>query len=51
MVEHGKSENVFIPLKQLTKKVSIMGVGAIVIATVFLCIAFLLLAEIQERYL
>jgi len=28
-----------------------MGLGGIVIATIFLCIGFLILAEIQERYL
>ncbi len=28
-----------------------MGVGNIVVATVVLCIAFLLIAEVNERYL
>jgi len=28
-----------------------MGIGGLVIATVFLCIAILLIAEFKERYL
>ncbi len=32
-------------------KTNNMGIGGIVIATIFLCIGFLILAEIQERYL
>ena len=32
-------------------KTNIMGVGAIVIASAAVCIAFLILAELRQRYL
>ena len=32
-------------------KTNIMGVGAIVIASAAVCVAFLILAEIRQRYL
>ena len=38
-------------LLYLRKKLIIMGVGGIVIASSVVCIVFLLLAEFQERYL
>lgn len=47
MVVLGKNK---LFLSYLIKHI-IMGVGGIVIATVFICIGFLILAEIQERYL
>ena len=49
MAEPGKSR--FLLLSLIQTKINDMGIGGLVIATVFLCIAILLIAEFKERYL